>query len=71
MNSGDKLKTLGGSTVIVPFAGEHPCFGQRQGWCANAATWRFESEHLLLHFCEDCKARFKTAGEWTPMDKRP
>jgi hypothetical protein len=71
MKSGDKIQTLSGATVLVPYAGEHPCFGQRQGWCTNQATWRFEGEHVILHFCDSCKARFTLAGTWTAMDKRP
>jgi hypothetical protein len=71
MKSGDKIKNLEGGTVTLPFKGEHPCFGQRQGFCTNMATWRMETQFLLLHFCDECKKRpqFNQGGEkWTPLE---
>src|SRR5437773_1787749 len=70
MKSGDKIQTLAGTTATVPYTNEHPCFGQRQGWCRNLATWRMEGPHLVLHFCEDCKKRPELNGpgnEWTKL----
>lgn len=74
MKSGDNIPTLAGTTLTLPYANEHPCFGQRQGWCNNLATWRMEGAHLLLHFCDECKARpnfFKKRGnQWIKLEKR-
>jgi hypothetical protein len=70
MKSGDEIKTLAGTTVTLPLLYEHPCFGQRQGWCQNTATWRFESEHLLLHWCDQCKPRHIVQGLWTQLQVR-
>lgn len=74
MKSGDKIPTLAGTMAILPYANEHPCFGQRQGWCNNKATWRMESKHLILHFCDNCKNRpdpFKEETDhWTKLEER-
>lgn len=67
------MKTLVGTTIELPFANEHPCFGQRQDWCKNMATWRIESQYLLLHFCDECKqkpqAQFE-GGKWIKLGPR-
>lgn len=59
----------------LPYAGEHPCFGQQQEWaCTNMATWRMEGQFVMLHWCEACKTRVSPGWNdvtWTPMDKRP
>jgi len=79
MKSGDKILTLAGTMATVPFANEHPCFGQRQGWCTNLASWRLEGPRLILHFCSDCKKRPQTKllakkklfpNVWTKLDER-
>lgn len=67
MNSGDVIKTLAGTSVVLPFANEHPCFGQRQGWCKNLASWRLEGDSLILHFCDACKPRITIHGNWTKL----
>lgn len=72
MKSGDAIKTLSGETVHAPFSGEHPCFGQRQGWCQNKATWRIEGSHFLLHFCDSCKTgKVTLKGQWVKLDEKP
>ena len=74
IKSGDKLPTLAGTQVTLPYANQHPCFGQRQGFCQNLATWRMESKHLLLHFCNACKRRPEFKGneyEWVKLGIQP
>lgn len=75
LKSGDKVKTAAGVEAELPYADEHPCFGQRQGWCTNLATWRRETSHTLLHFCDECK-RTKPQlspedSTWTKLEPRP
>jgi hypothetical protein len=73
LKSGDKIQTAAGTSIELPFAGEFPCFGQHQGWCANLAAWRMENQHLLLHWCDTCKPRIegKSPGEtWTKLAPR-
>jgi len=71
MKSGDKITTLAGTEVMLPYANEQPCFGHRQGWCNSMATWRLEGPNLLLHWCEACKPRVTIKGEWIKMDVHP
>jgi len=71
MKSGDKIPTMAGTIAVLPFANEHPCFGQRQGWCENLATWRMENKYLILHFCDKCKQRpdlfNKATDQWIKL----
>lgn len=74
--SGDKVSTLAGTTVELPYANEHPCFGNRQGWCANMATKRMTSKHMMLHFCDKCSTRPSLAMldegmHWQVLTERP
>lgn len=74
MQSGDKITTLAGTKAELPYANEHPCFGQRQGWCENLATWRMESPNLILHWCDVCKLKQYDGTEeakWTKLEARP
>jgi len=68
----ETVANLYGETVKLPTAKDkHPCFGQRQGWCANTATWRVVTPYLLLHFCDECKKRpefHKEGDEWVKLD---
>ena len=73
MKAGDKIPTLAGTMATVPYANEHPCFGQRQGYCKNVAAWRMETVNLILHWCDECKTRpnvQKFDGQWTKMEER-
>ena len=73
LKSGDRIPSLAGTMVTLPYANQHPCFGQRQGFCQNLATWRMESTHLMLHFCDDCKRRPEFKGDeyqWTKLEVR-
>lgn len=75
--SGDRVTAIDGTSYEMPFAQEHPCFGQRQGWCSNLATWRVDSDYVLLHFCDSCKVRHEQRGKpfsgerWTHLAARP
>jgi len=69
MKSGDLIPNLTGGRAQLPFANEHPCFGQRQGWCSNLAAWRFETPYLVLQFCDVCKPKVPD-GEWTKLESR-
>ncbi len=70
--SGDLLKTMAGTTVRLPFALEHSCFGNRQGWCENRAKWRMETPQLLLHWCDACKLRSDFGNAtWTKLPEKP
>lgn len=71
--SGDEVETIDGTKLTMPFANEHPCFGGRQGYCKNLATWRVEGTHVLLHFCDECQKRpnVNRLGKWTKLEKRP
>jgi hypothetical protein len=74
MQSGDKIDTLAGFPVELPYAREHPCFGQRQGWCKNLATWRMEGPYLMLHWCDACKKHSRFTGaenKWIGLEQRP
>lgn len=72
--SGMMIPNGAGGHSMLPYHGEHPCFGQRQEWgCTKQAVWRMNGEHVLLHWCDDCKKlvtpRFEGA-EWQQMEKR-
>jgi hypothetical protein len=71
MKSGDKLQTLAGTTVSLPYAGEKACVMQNNGSCNQPATWRLVGEHWILHFCEHCKGKVKLPGKWEQMEARP
>lgn len=74
MKSGDSIPTMAGTNAVLPYANQHPCFGQRQGWCKNFASWRMESTHLLLHFCDQCKEgkQLDFPGmTWTKLEPKP
>ncbi len=69
MKSGDEIRTVAGTMATLPYANEHPCFGRRQGWCNNLATYRLEGEHVILHFCEECKQRPEFDNPWSRWKK--
>jgi len=75
MKSGEVVRTMDPDVVReAPYADEHPCFGQRQGWCRNLATWRVEGNNILFHFCTSCKERPVFSGpgyKWTKLEERP
>ncbi len=58
----------------MPYKNEHPCFGQQQEWqCRNLATWRVDGQHVMLHWCDDCKKRVESgfAGDiWYQLEAR-
>lgn len=79
IKSGDRVKAVDGTEYELPFANEFACFGSRQvpPWCPDhLATWRMESDQLLLHFCDACKARHCsknmpfTGETWTKLPPR-
>lgn len=60
----------------LPTKGNHPCFGQRQGWCNSAAIWRLEGKNVIFHFCDVCKERKETqalakGGAFIEMPEAP
>lgn len=74
--SGDYLKAVNGTYKQLPYREEIPCFGQREGHCAAMATWRVVSSALILHFCDECKARHAARMappeyRWTQLGPRP